>query len=318
MNEPTYLLLGHNDPELKAQIAAVSAAIEIVTPEALKENPELIPQLEIVYGGLKPEELKQATALRWLQVSSAGVNRWLTEELREREVTITNASGIHAQPITEHMFGMLLQVTRVLREANIQQQKSEWRGYDFHAHLDMLAGKTLGILGAGTIGAHAAKVGAAFEMTVIGLSRSGKPVPFIERMYTAEEKLEFFSRCDVVMNILPLTPKTRHFMGGQELVTLPEGAIVINAGRGETIDTDALMEVLKTGHLRAACLDVTDPEPLPSDHPLWQIPNVYITPHYSGGHPGYMKRANAIFLDNLNRYLGGEELRNVVDKNEGY
>jgi phosphoglycerate dehydrogenase-like enzyme len=289
-----------------------------VTPDELKARPELMERLEIVYGGLKPEELKQATGLRWLQVSSAGVNRWITDELRERDVLITNASGIHAQPITEHMFGMLLQVTRCLREANQQQEKGLWRGYDFNAHIDMLAGKTLGILGAGAIGAHAAKVGAAFEMTVIGLSRSGKPVPFIERMYTPETRLEFFSRCDVVMNVLPLTSKTRQFMGGRELASLPKGAIVINAGRGETIDSEALMESLTSGHLRAACLDVTDPEPLPEGHPLWEIPNAYITPHYSGGHPGYMKRANAIFLDNLNRYLNGEELRNVVDKTEGY
>jgi phosphoglycerate dehydrogenase-like enzyme len=155
-------------------------------------------------------------------------------------------------------------------------------------------------------------------MRVLGLRRSGEAHPCVERMYRHDERLEFYRQSDVVMNSLPLTEKTRNAMSWEELAVLPHGAIVINTGRGATINTDALMAALREGRLGAALLDVTDPEPLPEDHPLWTMENVYITPHYSGGHPGYDERAGQIFLENLRRYLAGQPMINVVDKREGY
>jgi phosphoglycerate dehydrogenase-like enzyme len=155
-------------------------------------------------------------------------------------------------------------------------------------------------------------------MRVLGLRRSGEPHPNVERMYTMEEREAFFRECDVVMNSLPLTEKTRHAMSWDEFAALKPGAIVINTGRGGTINTEALLDALRSGRLGAALLDVTDPEPLPEDHPLWSMEHVYLTPHYSGAHPGYQERAGRIFLENLRRYLAGEPLVNVVDKGEGY
>ena len=137
-------------------------------------------------------------------------------------------------------------------------------------------------------------------------------------MYTPEERLAFLGECDVVMNTLPLTAGTRGFLGRAEFAALRPGTILVNTGRGGTVDTDALLDALRSGHLGAALLDVTDPEPLPPDHPLWTTDNVYITPHYSGSRPDYGERADAIFLDNLRRYLAGQPLVNVVDKREGY
>ena len=120
------------------------------------------------------------------------------------------------------------------------------------------------------------------------------------------------------MNTLPLTDATRGFLGRAEFAALKTGAIFVNTGRGGTVDTEALLDALQSGHLGAALLDVTDPEPLPRDHPLWTMDNVIITPHYSGTRPDYGERADAIFLDNLRRYLAEQPLVNVVDKGEGY
>ena len=142
--------------------------------------------------------------------------------------------------------------------------------------------------------------------------------PDVDGRFSSNDKHGFCGGCDVIMNSLPLTEKTRGFLGAPEFAAMKPGVIVINTGRGATIDTDALLDALGSGQVGAALLDVTDPEPLPADHPLWTAPNVFITPHYSGAHPTYDERANAIFLDNLRRFLAGEPLRNVVDKREGY
>jgi len=318
MSERVRVLVGSTDPQFLEAIRGVSDRVELVSAEQLKQQPELIGTLEIAYGGISREQLPQATSLRWLQTGGAGVNGLITPEIRDSELIITNASGIHAEPITEHMFGMLLMRTRRLAEAWDQQKTRQWKGYDFGAHLDVLFGKTLGVLGVGAIGGYSARVGKAFGMTVIGLRRSAEPHADVDRMYSYDERMEFFAASDVVMNSLPLTERTRHYMGRDEFAALKPGAIVINTGRGGTIDTEALMEALRSGKVGAALLDVTDPEPLPEDHPLWAMENVYITPHYSGAHPGYQERAGKIFLENLRRYLAGEPMINVVDKREGY
>jgi phosphoglycerate dehydrogenase-like enzyme len=315
---PITLLLGNPYPELVEAIHAVSDRIRIVTLEELKQDPALLSTLDIAYGGLRKEQLLEAERLRWLQIWGAGVNALITPEVRDSDLVITNVSGIHAEPITEHMFGMLLMVTRRLGAAWDQQKTRQWRGYPFSERLSLLAGKTLGVLGVGAIGGKSAEVGKAFGMRVIGLRRTGEPHPCVERMFRLEERLDFFRETDVVMNSLPGTANTRGFMGWAEFEALKPGAIVINTGRGETIVTEALMAGLREGKVGAALLDVTDPEPLPEDHPLWAMENVFITPHYSGAHAGYNQRAARIFLENLRRYLVGEPLVNVVDKSEGY
>lgn len=311
MNELT-ILLGDEDATLRERVRAVAPGAEIVA------TGDGLARAQVIYQGLKPEDLREASALRWLQLESAGVNRWPLSELGARGVIVTTASGIHAQPIAEQMFGMLLMNTRALDIAQREQPKHQWRSFDYGSRVQRIASKTLGVLGVGAIGAHAAQIGAAFGMRVLGLRRSGEGAPGVEEMFAPDARLDFFAQTDVVMNTLPLTDDTRGFMGEAEFAALPEGAIVINTGRGETIDTAALMEWLSSGRGRAALLDVTDPEPLPPDHPLWETPGVFITPHYSGAHPDYGERANAIFLDNLARYVKGEALHNVVDVEAGY
>jgi phosphoglycerate dehydrogenase-like enzyme len=312
------VLVGYPDPELYEQVRRVSARIEVVLPEQVQQDPELLHRIEVAFGGIARSDVARARGLRWFQTTGAGVNGLLTPQLVASDLAVTNASGIHAEPITEHMFAMLLMTTRCLVRAWEQQQGRQWRGFDFGEKVDLLAGKTLGVLGVGAIGGHAARVGEAFGMRVIGLRRTGEPHPHVRTMFTPAQRLEFFAECDVVMNSMPLTENTRGFMGEREFDALKPGAIVQNTGRGATINTPAMMLALRRGRLRAALLDVTDPEPLPEDHPLWTMEGVVITPHYSGSHPGYRRRASRIFLDNLQRYLDGRPLLNQVDKGEGY
>jgi phosphoglycerate dehydrogenase-like enzyme len=317
MADTVRVLVANPDPAFRERVRSLSERIEVYGPEDLETRPELLGEMEVVYGGLGREQLPQARSLRWFQAGGAGVNGLLTPDLVARDVTITNAR-IHAEPITEHVFGMLLTVTRRLAESWNQQKARRWKSYDFLGNLGALNGKTLGVLGVGTIGAQTARVGKAFGMRVIGLRRSGRPHPDVERMYGLDERLDFFAASDVVVNILPLTERTRGVMGREAFAAMRMGTLVVNVGRGGTIDTEALMEALREGKVGAALLDVTDPEPLPEDHPLWAMENVYITPHYGGAQPGYQERAGQIFLENLRRYLAGEPMMNVVDKAEGY
>lgn len=318
MADTIKLLLGAGGAELPEQVRALSDRIEIITSDELKANPALLSEIEVVYGGLARDQVPQAARLRWLQTGGAGVNGLITPEMRDSDLVITNASGIHAEPITEHMFGQLLQYTRRLADAWDQQKQRLWKAQDLAAGVSMLAGKTLGVLGVGAIGGHSARVGRGFGMRVIGLRRTREPHPDVEQMYSFDDALPFFRESDVIMNSAPLTDKTHHMVSWEQFAVMKPGAIILNTGRGGTINTEALMAALREGRIGAALLDVTDPEPLPEDHPLWTMENVYITPHYSGSHPEYWERANKIFLENLRRYTSGEPLMNVVDKHEGY
>jgi D-2-hydroxyacid dehydrogenase (NADP+) len=318
MPTPTRILLSRSAAPLVERIAALCPEAELHFEDELKERPELLGEIEIVFGGLTPEQVTAAPRLRWMQSMGAGVERLLTPEVRAHPFVLTNARGIHAETITEHMFGMLLMHCRRLAGAWDLQQQRRWEPERFRSRLDLLAGKTLGLLGLGAIGSHSARVGRGFGMRPIGLRRRPEPHPDVEQVYGPDEALEFFAECDVVMNSVPLTERTRHLMDRKAFAALKPGAIVINTGRGATIHTEALMEALRRGQMGAALLDVTDPEPLPPDHPLWVMENVYITPHYSGWRPDYVEHTGKIFLTNLRRYREGAPLMNVVDKDEGY
>ena len=316
MNHKIIVFLGRDDAELRRKTLEIAPHIEVVSRADLEANPELLPRIEVSYNGLRGDDLARASGLKWLQNGGAGVNHLPLEDLQKRGVLVTNVSGIHARAITEHMFGMLLFLTRNLREAHEAQKIANWK--HLGKGIESLYSKTLGILGVGAIGAQAARVGRAFEMKTVGLRRGGQAHPDIETMFSPETRLSFFAESDVVMNILPLTEATRGFMGKDEFDALPDGAIVINAGRGATIQNDALFGALQSGKLKAALLDVTDPEPLPADHPLWKLPNVFITPHYSGAHPEYNAEADVIWLDNLRLYVVGQALHHVINSQEGY
>ena len=313
-NTPIIVLLAQDLPAgMREAAQALSPRLRFVSAEAAKDDPVLLEQAEIIYGHFPPAWLERASRVRWVQVASAGVERLLQAGVA-RQAVFTNVH-IHAEPIAEQLFGMLLMLVRRLHVAYRQQVEHRWAPV---GQPGVLPGMTLGVVGAGAIGVRAAELGVAFGMRVLGMRTHAGALPPFAAMFTSAQKAEMFAQCDVLMLTLPLTPRTTGFIGAREFALMKPGTLLCNIGRGRLIDTDALLAALHDGTLGGAGLDVTDPEPLPPDHPLWNEPNVVITPHYAGLHPGYAEHAAAVFLDNLRRYLAGEPLQYVVDKEAGY
>ena len=312
--ELTICLSQANITVLGERILALAPHARFLTPEALSNNPDRWPEIDICYGAPPPIAWSAATGLRWVQLTGAGVDRFLSPEVLAHPARITNAR-IHGQPIAEHLFGMLLMLTRRLHIAYQHQRAHEWRSPQ---HVQTLRGKTLGLLGLGAIGSRCVNIARAFDMRVIALRRTDTPCPGVERIYQAHELAEMLPQCDVLMITLPLTDATQHLIGAAEFSLMKPSTLIFNIGRGKIIDTGALLAALQSGGIAGAGLDVTDPEPLPADYPLWAMPQVLITAHYSGAHPDYAEHAAAVFLDNLQRFLAGEPLHDEVNKQLGY
>ena len=207
---------------------------------------------------------------------------------------------------------------RQLHRAVRQQAARKWDGATLQAGVSSLHGATLGIVGLGAIGRRIATIAGAFGMRVTALKRTTESAPGVERVFGPGQLVPFLKEAEYIVNTLPLTPQTKGYFGPQEFAAMRSDAVFINIGRGATVRSDALLQALHSGGIAGAALDVTDPEPLPADHPLWAMDNVILTPHYAGAHPGYVQRASAIFLENLARFVAGAELTNVVDKQAGY
>jgi D-2-hydroxyacid dehydrogenase (NADP+) len=216
---------------------------------------------------------------------------------------------------------MCLMLTRNLNGALRAQDLRQWEASPLTKGISNLKGRTLCVAGLGEIGLRCAAIGKAFGMKVIGIRRRGagrgEAAEEADEIIGPDDRREAFAVSRVIMAVLPYTARTIHFISRPELDVM-NGAFVLNAGRGSCIDTEALVEALRAGRVRGAGLDVFEQEPLPPENPLWGMPNVIVTPHYAGIHPGYNEEAFLVFLDNLRRYARGEPLRHVVDKNEGY
>ena len=289
-------------------------------------------QVEIVAGWADPAWLLTLPHLRWFQQWGAGAN-WLLNhpDAVQAEFVLTNVSGIHAVPISEHIFAMILALGRNIpgavqaaeahRWARLKQRGEPLLGpFDFPV-TDMfeLDGKTMMIVGVGEIGARTARLAAAFGLRVIGVRRHpDRPVPHVDEMIGPDQLLSRLPEADFIVLTVPFTKRTSNMIGPAEIAALKPDSILVNIGRGGTVDEVALLAALRAGQLRAAALDVFAEEPLPMRSPLWDQPNLLITAHYAGGTPRYTERAFAIFRDNLARYSRGQPLLNVVDKAEGY
>jgi phosphoglycerate dehydrogenase-like enzyme len=331
------LLLTLDQEQLSTgQIAAVKRNVPDGMSYVQSQDVDAIKQfaneVEILAGWFDPAWLFEMPRLRWVQQWGAGAN-WLMRypEFRKAPFTLTNAVGIHAVPISEHVFALILAFGRNLPNAIAAQDKRVWARvkhptesldtpFAFSSgHLFELADKTLLILGVGAIGERVARLAQAFGMYVIGMRNNpGKMSPYVDDMIGADHLQEILSSVDFVVNTLPLTDATKHLFGVDELAAMKSSAFLINIGRGETIDESALIKALQIGTIAGAGLDVFEQEPPPDSSPLWGMPNVLITSHYAGATPRYHERALEIFQDNLQRYQNGQPLRNVVDKQRGY
>jgi phosphoglycerate dehydrogenase-like enzyme len=260
--------------------------------------------------------LDQPSALRWIHLWGAGADGMPLAKIRQRGIILTNSSGVHAFPISETVLAMMLSFTRGLHHYLRHQLNQEWH-HDLA--LPEIHGQTIGILGVGAIGREIARLARAFQMRVLGCRRSGEPLPEVDQMYHPASLPDMLPQCDFLVNTLPLTAETFHFIGRDQFQLMRPTAFYINIGRGATTDTAALIAALAENRLGGAGLDVFETEPLPPDNPLWKMANVLITPHNSGPTIYYDKRALAIFLDNLQDFLSGREPRlNRIDPELGY
>jgi phosphoglycerate dehydrogenase-like enzyme len=311
MSEADLVEMGRTTPNVRV-IAGVSR------DEALR----LAPQVHGIDGRYCSSEFLQAAPeLRWVQSSSAGVERYLAvPELRSNErIVLTNMRAVHGPTIADHAFAMLLVLTRDLRYYVDPAHRGTWNRDGSGAQPIALEGRTLLVVGLGGIGSEVARRGRGFGMRVLATRRSDtRPPPYVDRQGRPDELLELLPEADVVALCVPLTDETLGMIGARELEAFKPGAYLVNVGRGRLVDTEALLQALKDGRLAGACLDVTDPEPLPPDHPLWEMPNVVITPHMSGRSALTRDRWRALYRENLRRFGAGEPLLNVVDKQAGY
>jgi phosphoglycerate dehydrogenase-like enzyme len=275
-------------------------------------------RVEIYIGEIDYACLARMPNIRWAQLWYAGVDGMRAyPELKDKPFLFTNAR-IHGPQITEHVFAMILAWNRCLPRALEAQKRREWLRFS-DTSLRALAGASLLILGYGTIGEQIAVAASAFGMRVTGLRRNpAKGAAAGVRIEPAGKLRDLLPGADYVVNLLPGTPATARIFGAAEFALMKKTALYINAGRGTTTDEAALTEALRSKAIAGALLDVTEQEPLPPESPLWDMDNLILSPHYAGLHPNYSSIALELALDNLGRYVRGEPLKFLVDKEAGY
>lgn len=279
-----------------------------------------LPHADAVVGwGVNPEELTLASRLRWIQTVGAGVDGVITPELIASGILLTNNSGVHAPNIAEHLMSLMLAFARQLPQHIRAQDTHTWRHETWRSGIFELNGQMLLIVGLGDIGQALAKRAAPFGMNVIGVRRREGPTPEgVSNVVNIDDLPGVLADADHVAICLPLTTQTRGLFDRKTLYGMKQGSFLYNIGRGSIVDQSALIDALSDGHLGGAGLDVTEPEPLPPDSPLWDLPNAIITSHTSGVTPNYWDRAIVILESNIERYRSGNELLNVVDLQAGY
>jgi len=263
--------------------------------------------------------LRAAPRLEWLHQRGAGIDGIARPVLEASRIVLTNGSGNHAPNIAEHVLALMLSFARRLPALVRAQGDARWEPPDAHDVFE-LSGQTLLVVGTGAIGTALAVRAAALGMHVTGVRRTvdGESLPGFERVRPIAEVDAALAEADHVAIALPLTHETRHLFDGPRLARMRRGAYLYNVGRGGLVEQAALIDALERGHLAGAGLDVTEPEPLPPESPLWRARNVLITAHSSGLTPRSVERYHALLLENVRRWVAGETLLNVVDKRLGY
>ncbi|MDP3486752.1 MAG: D-2-hydroxyacid dehydrogenase [Bacillota bacterium] len=279
--------------------------------EELEQN---LPDADVVWGGLRPDQIALGRRLRLIQVQSAGVDFMLCPELKASSAELCTASGIHAETIAEHVLGMMLSLVRKFPQTILNQSRNQWEVLE----PQLLHGKRLGIVGFGSIGQAIGLRAKSFGMHVVGLRKHPSQSNCADEVWSDDRLDELLPTVDHLVVAVPLTPQTKGLITRTRLKLLKPTAFIYNIARGTVVDEPALIEALTQGRLAGAGLDVFWEEPLPAGSPLWSQPNVLITPHSAGQLPDYRERAFLIFLENLQRLKDNKPLLNSVDKQAGY
>lgn len=306
------------NPEAIKQMQSVSPSVIVVAAES--DRTKLLAQVadaDAIFGTITPDLFRAAGKLKWVQVYSAGVENYRFPEFVKSDVALTNCKILQGPNIADHAFSLLLALTRDLHRIIPNLKSGEWtRGQ--HRPIELRA-KTAVIVGLGGIGTQIAQRAHAFDMKVIGVDPKDIPLMYFVHKTVPPDRLEaVLPEADVVFVAAPHTPQTEEMFGAKQFSLMKKNSYFIAVSRGKLYNSNALLDALESKHLSGAGLDVTNPEPLPKDHPLWRCENVIITPHIAGQSDGVQARRMAVILENIARFAKGEPLLNVVDKGKGY
>lgn len=315
MTKPIIFLQREFREEFSDKIQAIAPDYQVKT-ELTEEE---LPAVEISVGWSKKfsEQLLASDQLKWVQSISAGVDYLPLNDFSDREILLSNGSGIHALSISEHIIGVLLGYYRGLNQSVKNQVQKIW-GQDA-IHYDQLAGKNLLVVGTGHIGQQLSKSIRSLSVNTYGINTTGHPVEGFTETYSIKNLSKIVSEMDIVVGILPGTHETYHIFNSDIFEKMKKSAIFINVGRGDTVHTKELITALEEKHIAFAALDVFEEEPLPKESPLWDFENILITPHISGLTVDFQNKFMKIFLANLKSYVANKELSvNQVELKRGY
>lgn len=312
-------LLWTNEPDAYLRSLRQAGFAERLQLETLRADqsptPEQLAQTEAMLAwNAPPGLLESMPKLRWIQALTVGIDNWLARADLRESIALTCARGSHRVAMPENILGALFHITKPYAQVTIDQKEHRWT-----RHVSIpLAGKTLGILGLGTIGQELARKAAALEMRVIGTRRSAEPVPGVERVYAPGEIDKVLAESDFVLLLLPLTRQTDCIINAQRLARMKPSAYLLNFGRGGLIADDDLVAAVKAKVIAGAVLDVYRTEPLPKEHPFWSTAGICVVPHIGGLATNRDEIVAGIFTDNVRRFLGGEPLNALVERARGY
>jgi phosphoglycerate dehydrogenase-like enzyme len=317
---PIVLVAGASTHEPPPGIEQVADRARLVFARSPEEITSAIADAEVVFAWRPEAELLEgawdrAVRVRWVQSASAGVDTLLFPGLIDADVIVTNARGVFDEGMAEYTLGMILAFAKDLIGTLDRQREATWD----YRYSEPLAGSRALVVGAGSIGSAVGRLGRAFGMHVEGIARRARePDEIFERVEGPGSLLERLGEADWVVNVLPHAPHTDRLFDAAAFAAMRPSARFVNIGRGGTVDEDALIEALDAGRIAGAALDVFVDEPLPDESPLWTMRNVIVSPHMSGDLVGWERAVVDVFRANLDRWLAGAPLHNIVDKRLGY
>ena len=306
------------------KIRKSSPSAEVVQSQSRDEALRLVEDADVLFAGFFSKELfLAAKRLKWIQAWGAGVDRLLIPEVVESKVIVTNAGGVHPTPVSEHVIGLMIVLSRKLHLFIRNQMQRKWERFESDASTEQvveLSGKTVGIIGLGRIGTEIAKKTKCLGMRVIATKRNtacSTPTN-VDQLYSTTNLNSLLAESDFVVLSLPLTKETQGMMGEPQFKNMKPTGYLINVSRGRTVQENMLIKALKQRWIAGAGLDTFEDEPLPETSELWALKNVIITPHVAGQTPHYMERLTGIFCENLNQFIHKKPMINLVDKTLEY
>lgn len=304
-------------PDRISALEEAAPGLSVICCKTVAEAIPLVSDADALalWGFQDVEPLLQAGPhIRWVHSLSDGVEKLLTPSMLARPILLTNSHGVHDRSVSEHAMALILSFLRRIPDAVRNQDTHSWK----RPRGELLADKTIAIIGFGSIGRAIAKRAKAFDTQIIAVKKHITSELFADKVMDTSHAIDALSKADIVIAALPSTPDTEKFFGANEFAAMKKGALFVNIARASLVDEQALLAALDSGHLSGACLDVFSKEPLPADHPFWERKQVIMTPHIASMIPDFWDRLLLLLKDNLAAFSKNESLLNVVDKEKGY